>query len=87
MALFTLDWLRDRGMSVPGDVSVVGFDGVPESGTSRPGLTTIVQPMVEMGRRAVSAILEFDGTVRRETLGLELVVRNSTAPPPSRRPR
>jgi DNA-binding LacI/PurR family transcriptional regulator len=85
MALFTLDWLRDRGMSVPGDVSVVGFDGVPESATSRPGLTTIVQPMAEMGRRAVAAILEFDGTVRRETVGLELVVRNSTAPPPGSR--
>ncbi len=81
MALLALDWLRDRGMSVPGDVSVVGFDGVPESATSTPGLTTIVQPMVEMGRRAVAAILESDGAVRRETLQLELRVRGSTAPP------
>ena len=85
MALFALDWLRDRGMSVPGDVSVVGFDGVPESATSRPALTTIIQPMVEMGRRAVATILESDGAVRRETLQLELRVRGSTAPPPQAR--
>lgn len=82
MALTALDWLAEHGLSVPQDVSVVGFDGVPESETSRPPLTTVAQPMIEMGRRAVSAILDFDGSVRREALDLELVVRQSTAPPP-----
>ena len=61
-------------------MSIVGFDGVPEGALSDPPLTTIAQPMVEMGRRAVQNILEFDGTVRRETLDVELVVRGSTAP-------
>ena len=83
IALHALDWLRARGLSVPQDVSVVGFDGVPEGAFSEPPLTTIAQPMVEMGRRAVQIILEYDGTIRRETLDVELVVRGSTAAPPA----
>lgn len=81
VALHALDWLAERKISVPQDVSVVGFDGVPEGAASDPPLTTIAQPMAEMGRRAVEAILAFDGSPRRETLDLELVVRKSTAPP------
>ena len=69
----------ERGIAVPQQVSIVGFDGVPEGELSEPPLTTIAQPMAEMGRRAVQTILEFDGTVRRETLDVELVVRESTA--------
>ena len=80
-ALFALDWLRERGIAVPEQVSIVGFDGVPEGALSEPTLTSIAQPMAEMGRRAVQSILEFDGTVRRETLDVELVVRESTAAP------
>jgi DNA-binding LacI/PurR family transcriptional regulator len=83
MALAALEWLAARGISVPGDVSVVGFDGVPEGEASDPPLTTIAQPMAEMGRRAVEMILSFDGTIRRETLDVELIVRGSTAPPSS----
>jgi DNA-binding LacI/PurR family transcriptional regulator len=81
VALHALDWLAEKGISVPGDVSVVGFDGVPEGEVSEPPLTTIAQPMAEMGRRAVETILAFDGTIRRETLDVELVVRSSTTPP------
>jgi DNA-binding LacI/PurR family transcriptional regulator len=81
IALIALDWLKDRGISVPGDVSVVGFDGVPESATSQPPLTTIQQPIVEIGRRAVRAIMEHAGEVRHELMDAELVVRESTAPP------
>jgi DNA-binding LacI/PurR family transcriptional regulator len=83
VALHALDWLRARGLSVPRDVSIVGFDGVPEGERSEPPLTTIGQPMAEMGRRAVQAILGFDGTVRREMLAADLIVRGSTAPPPA----
>ena len=79
VALFALDWLREHAIGVPQAVSIVGFDGVPEGAHSDPPLTTIAQPMVEMGRRAVQTILEFDGTVRRETMQAELVVRRSTA--------
>lgn len=82
IALAALDWLKAHGMAVPSDVSIVGFDGVPESATSLPPLTTIAQPIIEMGRRAADMILSFDGTVSRQVFGFSLVVRGSTAPPP-----
>ena len=81
IALIALDWLRARGISVPGDVSIVGFDGVPESATSTPPLTTVAQPIAEIGRRAVRAILDYDGTITRQVLDVSLVVRGTTAPP------
>jgi DNA-binding LacI/PurR family transcriptional regulator len=82
IALAALDWLRQRGKTVPRDVSVIGFDGVPDGALSQPPLTTVVQPIAEIGRLAVSVILEHDGRVRRERLDVELLVRGSTAPPP-----
>jgi DNA-binding LacI/PurR family transcriptional regulator len=81
VALIALKWLAARGIAVPGDVSIVGFDGVPEGEDSTPPLTTIAQPMAEMGRRAVELILSYDGTIRRETLEVELVIRGSTSAP------
>ncbi|MER9445248.1 LacI family DNA-binding transcriptional regulator [Mesorhizobium sp. M0136] len=83
IAMVALEWLTARGIAVPRDVSVVGFDGVPEAATCEPPLTTIAQPIAEIGRRAARRILDFDGTVRRETLDVELVVRASSGPPPS----
>jgi DNA-binding LacI/PurR family transcriptional regulator len=81
IAVVALEWLKARDLSVPGDVSIVGFDGVPESETSIPPLTTVAQPIAEIGRRAAQSILDHDGTIRRQTLDVELVVRASTAPP------
>ncbi|TPL90284.1 substrate-binding domain-containing protein [Mesorhizobium sp. B2-3-12] len=81
MALVALEWLNARGLNVPNDVSVVGFDGVPEAAVSEPPLTTIAQPIAEMGRLAVKAILESDGPVSRHQLAVELIVRASSAPP------
>jgi DNA-binding LacI/PurR family transcriptional regulator len=78
IAMLAIDWLEARGVAVPRDVSVIGFDGVPEGALCDPPLTTVAQPMAEMGRRAVGMILDFDGTVRRETLPVELIVRGST---------
>jgi len=82
IALLALDWLRERGLSVPGDVSIVGFDGVPEAASSEPPLTTVAQPIAQMGRLAVQMILDDNGKTRREMLDVELVLRASTAPPP-----
>jgi DNA-binding LacI/PurR family transcriptional regulator len=81
IAFLAMDWLRARGLSVPEDVSIVGFDGVPETAKSDPPLTTIQQPIAEIGRRAVRAILDNHGETFRETLAVELVIRGSTAPP------
>ncbi|TPJ28191.1 LacI family DNA-binding transcriptional regulator [Mesorhizobium sp. B2-8-3] len=82
MALIAIDWLRARGLNVPGDVSIVGFDGVPDGALATPPLTTIAQPIIEIGRRAARMILDHDGAVRRETMGVEFVVRGSTGPAP-----
>ncbi len=82
IALAALDWLKAHDIAVPGEVSLVGFDGVPESATSNPPLTTVVQPIVEIGRRAANRILAFDGTISRETVDFSFAVRGSTAPPP-----
>lgn len=81
MALVALEWLALRGLSVPDDISVVGYDGVPEAATSSPPLTTVTQPIVEIGRRAVEIILSGAVGVQREVLDVALVVRASTARP------
>jgi DNA-binding LacI/PurR family transcriptional regulator len=81
VALLAIDWLWQRGLAVPVDVSVIGFDGIPEGERAEPPLTTIVQPIARIGRRAVELILGADGGVHRETLPLSLLVRGSTAPP------
>ncbi|MDX8438408.1 LacI family DNA-binding transcriptional regulator [Mesorhizobium australafricanum] len=80
MALIAIDWLKARGLDVPGDVSIVGFDGVPDGALCTPPLTTIAQPITEIGRRAARMILDHDGAVRRETMAVELIVRASTGP-------
>ena len=51
------------------------FDGVPEAERASPPLTTIVQPIAGIGKRAVELILRADGAVHRETLPVRLVVR------------
>ncbi|RVB60529.1 substrate-binding domain-containing protein, partial [Mesorhizobium sp. M7A.F.Ca.CA.002.03.2.1] len=56
---------------------------VPEGAVSKPPLTTIVQPIAEMGRLAVKAILENDGSFSRQSLPVELVVRASSGPSPT----
>ncbi len=83
MALDALDWLREHDITVPGDVSVVGFDGVPEGAVSKPPLTTVAQPIAEMGRLAVKAILEHDGSHQRLLLPVDLVIRASSGPAPA----
>ena len=54
---------------------------MPEGAHREPPLTTVSQPIVELGRRAVQVIIEHGREVRRETLAVELVVRGSTGPP------
>jgi len=82
IALFAMQWLARRGYAVPDDVSVIGFDGVPEAATAVPGLTTMAQPLAEIARRAVAAILEDAAPAQQEALDVTLIVRGSTAPPP-----
>jgi LacI family transcriptional regulator len=77
---------RELGLEVPRDLSVVGFDDVAEAAWSAPPLTTVRQPLREMGRCAVRQLLALLDDPRqpptRLALETELVVRASTAPPP-----
>lgn len=79
---------RRRGLRIPDDLSVVGFDDVDQAAWVAPGLTTVRQPFAEMGATAARLVLALaDGetpTQTRHELGTTLVVRESTAPP--RRP-
>ena len=79
-ALAVLDVARDRGIKVPNDVSVVGFDDAPDAVTSSPPLTTIAQPLVEKGRIAASMIFD-DLHSRHEVIPVKLIVRGSTSAP------
>src|SRR5258708_9862755 len=58
MALGVLRALAERGRRVPGDVSVVGFDDVPEAAFFLPPLTTVRQNFGELGRRALHLLLD-----------------------------
>ena len=80
LALAAIDAVHARGLRVPEDMSVVGFDDIPEAATSDPPLTTVAQPIAEKGRRAARLIFEAHEP-RQEILPVELVVRSSTAPP------
>lgn len=85
MALGALRAIRARGLSVPGDVSIVGFDDLPESRWAVPELTTVRQPLAEMGAQAIRILARImDGEPpdhRRTELSTTLVVRSSTAAP------
>ena len=84
MALGFMHACNELGLSVPGDISVVGFDDIPEAAHFWPPLTTVRQNFAEVGRRAISLLLaELNGTVEREHLSVpaELIVRQTTAVP------
>ena len=84
MALGLLHGLHARGVSVPGDVSVVGFDDIPESRHFLPPLTTVRQDFHALGSLAVTlliAALRGDEAPETDIIAPELVVRESTAPP------
>ncbi|MDX3075407.1 LacI family DNA-binding transcriptional regulator [Streptomyces sp. NPDC088354] len=87
MALGVLRALNERGRRVPEDVSVVGFDDIPEAASFMPPLTTIHQDFAEVGRRCVEGVLRQirDDVAEQGTtlVPTRLVVRGSTAPPPA----
>ncbi|WP_314686895.1 LacI family DNA-binding transcriptional regulator [uncultured Bifidobacterium sp.] len=74
MALGVLKALNDEGLRVPQDVIVTGFDGIAETNSSSPRITTIRQPMLSLGRGAVSTIMERIATPDAPPLTTELPV-------------
>lgn len=85
MALGVLRALREAGRRVPEDVSVAGFDDVPETGYLRPSLTTVRQDFRALGDHAFRLLLRrMEGDVGRtvKVIGTELIVRESTGRAP-----
>lgn len=83
-AIRVVEVAKELGLRVPEDVSVVGFDNVPEAANAVPPMTTVAQPLHQMGAEAVRILLGLlAGETREEHLRLPatLVVRASTAPP------
>lgn len=83
-AIRVMEIAEQLGLRVPDDVSVVGFDNVPEAAKATPPLTTVAQPMHEMGAEAVRLLLGLlAGTVTEEHLRVPatLVIRGSAAAP------
>lgn len=82
VAVAVVRHLREAGLSVPDDVAVVGFDDVPWADFVHPGLTTVRQPLAELGTSAVgmlhARIADPAIPLQRRTLPVELVVRRST---------
>jgi LacI family repressor for deo operon, udp, cdd, tsx, nupC, and nupG len=84
MALGALAACRDLGIRVPDDLSIVGFDDLASSSYLTPPLTTIRQPMREIGVRAVNlllAIIENVDVPLQQTLDFNLMLRGSTGVP------
>ncbi len=86
MALGAIGALAERGLRVPEDVSIVGFDDVPEAGYYLPPLTTVRQDFGEVGRRALGTLVDrMSGAIpvgRRVRVAPEMIVRASAAGPP-----
>jgi len=86
IAIGAIQAARARGIRVPEELSIVGFDDIEHATIVTPALTTVRQPLAEMGRTAVSLLMRLLEGQRFETLHVELatrlVVRDSTAPPP-----
>jgi len=82
-----LEAARSRGLQLPADLSVVGFDDTQVARLTSPPLTTVRQPLREMGAVALRTVLRLAAGERLDShhveLATELVVRGSTAPPPA----
>lgn len=95
-AIALQEFIDLHGLRVPEDVSVIGFDNVSLAGLARISLTTVAQPLDELARLGVERLVEriervepvgHEGRPRAITVPVELVVRGSTGPPPSRTAR
>lgn len=84
MALGTVHGLVERGLRVPEDVSVIGFDDLPDARHFLPPLTTVRQDFASLGAlalRLIIAAIDGDDTAMHALIAPELVIRASTAAP------
>ena len=83
LALAVMDGLRAQGIDVPGQVAIIGFDGIPFAALSNPRLSTIASPSLEMGRRAAQmlvASIESGSLPSSIVLPVQLLIRDSSPP-------
>lgn len=84
MAFGVMDAIREAGLRIPDDVSVIGFDDIPQAVNTYPKLTTVHQPLEEMGRVGVKLLLEHiehpDTPSQNIVLATQLIVRDSCQP-------
>ena len=89
LALGVMRAARDRGLQLPEDLSVVGFDDIDLASFTTPALTTMAQPLQELGRHAVTLLYRLIDSlpleVSRVELSTRMVIRESTMPPRSER--
>lgn len=90
-AFGAMDAVRECGFSIPEDISIIGFDDVPQSSMVYPKLTTVRQPLELMGKVAARMLLERIGCPnlppQRTTLDTQLIIRDSCGPYPAQRDR
>ena len=72
MAMGVMDAVRYRGLRIPDDISVIGFDDIPQASLIKPGLTTINQPLEKMGRVATQILLDMLENHGKEPKRIEL---------------
>lgn len=88
MAMGAMDAVRSRGLRIPEDISILGFDDIPQAALVHPALTTVRQPLEQMGRVATLMLLDMlkdrENVSSRIELPTELVIRESTASPKGR---
>jgi LacI family transcriptional regulator len=81
-AFGVMEAVRDMGKRIPDDISIVGFDDIPQASQVNPPLTTVRQPLAEMGVTATRMLLELianrDRPAQRIELPTELIIRAST---------
>ncbi|MEK7723514.1 MAG: LacI family DNA-binding transcriptional regulator [Acidobacteriota bacterium] len=85
MALGAMQELKANGIKIPQDISIIGFDDIAFSSLSEPALTTVCSPRIEMGRRAIEALITTIKIPNQQGIEIRiptyLIIRESTAPP------
>jgi LacI family transcriptional regulator len=83
MAMGVMDAVRSKSLRIPEDISIIGFDDIPQAALVRPALTTVRQPLEQMGRVAAQYLLDTlkdpGKKSNRIELPTELIVRNSVS--------
>lgn len=85
MAFGVMEAVREQGLSIPNDISIIGFDDIPQAANVHPRLTTVRQPLEQMGRVATSMLLELinnpDRPLEKIELATELIIGGTCREP------